>query len=155
MTHNRKYAFQLRADHFQFYLEDAEASTRVIELWKTSTADNLVEIGDGIVAIGTARYGGIIDVSLEILDGPAQDALEFWDHVVECSLNLPSGELILSAPESDLSKTPRVFVLPDQYRVRIYFGNLDTVQDEFAKTGLDTYRIVMWPGEFTAPQIIK
>ena len=95
-------------------------------------------------------------MEVEIRAGPPEaEPFEAWDHVVECALDATSGRLRLSDPDSLGMGVPQFQVPPGTYRVRIYYANLDSVWGGGDLDGDDRYRIVLWPGTFIAPQVLK
>lgn len=51
-----QYTFFIQADHWQFYLEDRTISHDTGDLWGCQ-ADSLLQALDGLLAVGTARWG--------------------------------------------------------------------------------------------------
>ena len=74
-----------------------------------------------------------------------------WDHVAEASLALPSGCLVADGPESlSTSSGPQIAVTPGVYRVRVYAGAIETV-DQYMQAGEDYYRAILWLAPHQAP----
>lgn len=146
---------ELSVDHYQFYLEDETSQADTSEVWNESTSANMLVVAPGLIGIGTARYGGKISVDIEVRDARLDEDFSAWDQVAECSVDVPSGCIVVSSPETDFSEAPRIYVAPGTYQALIFYGNLDDVYDENALQGDDRYRIVLWPGHFTIPRILK
>lgn len=76
---------------------------------------------------------------------PPTSDLVGWDRVVEASLALPSGVLVLHGPSDYLPAAPHLTLAPGTYRLRAYFGGLDTLSSDGLE-GADHYKVVLWPG---------
>jgi hypothetical protein len=149
-------AFAIQGDHFQFYLEDVRSQADTSTIWDDDALTRMLATGPGLLAVRTARYGGAVRVVVEVRATRPEEPLTAWDRVVEASIEVPSGELILSAPEAaGAPDLPRLTVPPGSYRALACYGGLDSVQDEEAKVGADHYRIVLWPGPATRPAVLK
>ena len=93
-----------------------------------------------------------VPVEIEVSDVPPTLAFENWDHVAEASIELPSGRLeIHECTEGSIDVLP---VAPGTYRVRAYFGGLDTLSDD-GLDGDDQYSIFLWPAPFAPIEILK
>lgn len=136
--------FQLDADHFQFYLEDLAIEHDTSLLWD-ATADPLLQMQDGLIAIGTARWGLHTSVTIEVHQQPPHEDGEAWEHMREARLRTISGHVHLTAPEVDHHTAPVIPLAPGIYNVRAFYGNLSSVQDELAPHGNDHYKLVLWP----------
>ena len=149
-------SFRLNADHFQFYLEDCTIAHDTSLLWTAAFLDGQLDVLDGLIAIGIARYGQDTAVTIEHQELPPPTGdFEMWDVVAEASIRTVSGELRLTTPEGDDTQAPILPTLPGSYRVRIYYGHLYNIMDELAPHGPDTYRLIIWPSEPSEPQILK
>ena len=70
------------------------ARSGVAKRWR-----NRLDVLPGLLAVGTSRYGGPIPVEVEVCtQRPPDTALGDWDHVVECSLTVASGRILLTSP---------------------------------------------------------
>jgi|SRR5947209_16165957 len=139
--------FRINPDHFQFYLEAEDADPDFESLWDQRKIAEALAAGYGIIAVRTARYDGETEVALELADSRPADSLDEWDKVMECSIQVESGAVLLSAPEDGLYEETRTPVPPGIYRALVYYGNLDLAPDGGAELeGRDYYRIVLWPG---------
>jgi hypothetical protein len=148
--------FTVDGDHYQFYLEDMAMEANTGDMWHKQAHTNRLDVLPGLIAVGTSHYGGPIPVVVEVHpQQPSNESLELWDHVVECSIKVRSGQLSLTSPITFDTDAPTFFIAPDSYRARIYYGNLDSVRDDIDMEGEDHYRIVLWPGVEIAPHVIK
>lgn len=151
-----KREFTIYVDHFQFYLEAEGVDPDFERLWdKTSIAEGLAA-SYGVIAVGTARYGGDTHVVLEVLDARPAGPLDEWDKVMECSIEVLSGSVVLSTPEMGIFEETRTPVSPGVHQALVYYGNQHLVPRNGADIeGDDHYRIALWPGEITMPRTVK
>lgn len=142
----------LYASHHQFYVEDGKhpGDTGDPSFWTPEASrDGLAET-DGTLGIGTASYAHV-RVCTEIHDAEPPLDLEFWDHVVEASLNLKSGTLRVIGC---LDETGVEFALPPgDYRVRCGSANLAGAAD--SGEGADWYQVQVWPAPPAPRRVLK
>ena len=143
----------LYADYHQFYLGDStfDGDTGAAEFWSPEAFARMLAVAPpGLLGVGTARYDWVPVVVDQLATAPSDDDLDAWDHIVEASLEVPSGRVAIDGCMSYRSaESPHIEVAPGTYRVRVYYGGLDT-HDE------DHYRIVLWPlRPYNAPRVIK
>jgi len=144
--------FIVEVDHYQFYVENAQLQADTSVLWDERASDDRLDVLPGLVAVGTARYGGSIRVTIELATTrPADLSFDEWDHVVECSLAVQSGDMVLSSPAGPGRQ--RFRVSPGMYRVLVLYGGLDTVVSDYE--GDDHYYIILWPDTAVSPQVLK
>jgi hypothetical protein len=149
----KQYQYQLFADYFQFYVEDENPEDTTEHIWDAKrTVEVGLALGKGIIAVGTER-NFTVPVSLEIHDSEPDDDFSMWDRVNECSIDVPSGTLVIFGCTDYRPDAARVQVDPQCYRARIYYGGLDTVTD-FDK-GNDTYKVALWIAPFSEMRILK
>jgi hypothetical protein len=149
------YTFRIDTDHFQFYLEDRAIAHDTSRLWNTPVVDGRLDVLDGLLAIGTARWGHDTSVTIEHQhERPPSDNLEGWDLVAEASLRTISGEVCLTTPEGDEALAPAIPISAGWYRVRVYYGQLQSVTDELAPQGGDHYQLLVWPSEPSSPCLV-
>jgi hypothetical protein len=151
-----KFDFSVLIDHFQFYIVDANADRQIKYdlIWDEHSIDLCVAVAPGLIAIGTARYGGCTHVSIELNGTRPVDALESWDQVVECGISISSGDILVTGPEGESESIKHITLPTGDYSARVYFANLDAVVDEMSREGQDHYRIVLWKGSVLKPAII-
>ena len=143
------------ADHFQFYMEDERSSADTSTIWDNQRSSDRLATGPGLIAVGTARYGGWVRVEFELRDTPPVETLDQWDHVVGCSVQLPTGRILFRAPVVSGMEQEPIEIAPGSYQARVCYAGLDTVSDEEAETGDDYYRIVLWPGVGIETTVLK
>jgi hypothetical protein len=146
------YSFQLFADYFQLYIRDATAIDE-IDTWSEDDIANLLVVAPGIIGIGTMR-NMITPFTVAIYEQPPQDNISEWQHIIEASMEIPSGILIISGCSDYLPDSPRIQVKLGTYRVRSYARGLDTLSSDGLE-GNDEYQVALWPAPFHSLQIIK
>jgi len=149
------YHYKIFADYFQVYLEDE--NTRFIPVWSAPALDSLLAWDsshrNGFV-IGTAR-NMTVPLTVEIRDtAPGEEGFSVWDMVNECSIEISSGMLVVSGCTDYYPEAPRIPVEPGTYRVRIYYGGLDTLNEDGLE-GNDHYTAVLWPAPFNGFTMLK
>jgi hypothetical protein len=145
--------YQLFADYFQFYVEDVNPEDTTEHIWDDKkTIEIGLALGKGIIAVGTER-NFTVPFSLEIHDSEPEDDFSAWDKINECSIDIPSGIIVISGCTDYRPDSARVQVNPGLYRARIYYGGLDTITD-FDK-GEDHYKMVLWMAPYSSLRILK
>jgi len=147
--------YELFADYFQFYLQDEAATGDLSESWTRDAIARLLAIAADAVGVGTARNMPV-PVVVEVHDSiPADSNLEEWDQVNECSLEVPSGRIAIAGCTDYFPDAARIEVSPGNYRLRLYYGNLNSVADPNALEGEDHYKIEMWQAPVAPLQVLK
>lgn len=85
---------ELLADYFQFYLQDEDASGDLSQSWSPAAVARMLAMAEGVVGVGTAR-NMLVPVTVEVLETAPPALLECFDHVVEGSLEVNSGTLVI------------------------------------------------------------
>lgn len=137
----KKLDFEIYADYRQFYLEDEASPHETGEIWTRETVERMIAVSEKLVAVGTARYE-TVPVSVEFHDSEPPLELERYSRVNECGLEVVSNQLILSGCTEYLRDAARIEVEPANYRVRVFYGNLETVRDDWE--GEDFYVLQLW-----------
>jgi hypothetical protein len=109
-------------------------------------------VARGTLCIMTARYVEV-PVAVEIRASPPPDDFAPWDHVVEASLDVPSGCIAVHGPTDYFPEAPRIPIEPGTYRARMYFGGICTVSVD-GLDGEDHYRVALWPAPTEAPKVL-
>ena len=136
-----KQQFELFADYFQFYLQDEQSQGDLSNSWTEKAVSDMLAVAPG-VGVGTVRNMDV-PVEVEVLDSQPNDDFDEWHHVTEASLEVPSRHIIIAGCTDYLPDAARITVNPGTYRVRIYYGALDSV-DELRLDGNDHYRLALW-----------
>ncbi len=138
-------------EYYQFYILDSEtkAQTNAADFWNTDADKRKLAIGESLLGVTVARYAEI-KVEVKILSSePIED--DSADHVVETSLNLPSGLLQIK----DCTSYDTVLALnleKGTYRVRISSFKLWTVKGD---EGDDYYVVEIWKANISETVILK
>lgn len=148
-----EYNYELFADYHQIYLQDAQAVGDLSDSWTAEASENYLAVAPGTIGIGTAR-DMTVPVKVEVRDAAPDDNYDAWDQVNKCSINVPSGRIIIAGCTDYFPDAERIEVAAGCYRARIYYGNLEALSEDGLE-GDDHYRVVLWPGEPTEPKILK
>jgi len=149
----KQYQYELFADYFQFYVEDENPKDTTEHIWDDKrTVEIGLALGKGLIAVGTER-NFTVPFTLEIHDSKPDDNLSVWDRVNECSIEVPSGMLVIFGCTDYRPDAARVKISPQCYRARVYYGGLDTVT-EFDK-GDDYYKMILWDAPFSEMKVLK
>lgn len=140
----RSYELNLDTDYSQFYLVDGDRELSQ-SFWLDEEDFFLrIDSSNGVVVIRTER-SGVLKVIVDVVDKkPDLENQDSYDHIVECSLEIKSGNLMIKdCPDFQTIKDIK---LPSgYYRVRICSANLSTVDSDFS--GDDFYRLMLWKEE--------
>lgn len=146
------YDLELFADYHQFYLQDEKAKGDLSEAWtEKATADHLA-IAPGTIGVGTLR-NVTVPVLIEVLASEPEEDLDRWDQVCECSIEIPSGRLVVAGCTDYFPDATRISVAPGVYRARIYYAGLGTMRS--ALDADDHYRVVLWKAPPIQPRVLK
>jgi hypothetical protein len=151
----RKLDFEIYADYNQFYLECESSPHKSDEVWDSENVafNRMLGVGEKLIAVGTARYR-TVPVSIEFYDTEPRLEFENYSRINECSLEVSSNKLILSGCTEYLPDAARIEVEPGTYRVRILYGNAETITDE--DNGDDFYILQLWKdAEFRGVETLK
>lgn len=143
----------LFADHTQFYLQDEVADADLGDAWSTEAGERLVAVAPGIVAVGT-KYNCVVPVRVDILERQPPADIVNYDHIVDCSLSVTGGRIVVAGCTDDLAEAKRIDVPSGIYRVRVNFANLDSLSAD-RLTSHDSYHVQLWPGPPLDTRIIK
>jgi hypothetical protein len=146
------HTYNIFADYFQILITDAKLK-EWIDTFTDEDIDRLLTVGREMITISTVR-NMTVPFILEIHDQePPKDFAE-WQHVVEGSMNIPSGVLIVLSPTMAQADTEDISVIPGMYRLRSYARGLDTLSED-GLDGSDEYRAVLWPAPWQPLEVIK
>ena len=95
---NRRFQFDLFADYFQFYLQDETVKGDLSESWTPEAAHRMLATAPGTIGVGTVR-NMIVPVTVEIADAAPDDDTSAWDQVNECTLDAPSGRVVIAGSD--------------------------------------------------------
>lgn len=135
---------ELFADYHQFYLQDEPASGDLSDAWTDEAVETLLALAPGTVGVGTAS-NGTVAVAVEILEHAPAEALEPYDQVNECSLEVAQGPLVVAGCTDYFPEAARIAVAPGMYRVRI----------SYCLSGEERYLVQLWQAPQTEPVVVK
>jgi hypothetical protein len=146
-----RHDIEVSVDYHQFYLWDRGVEPTAPEDYDDDDVKRLVKVAPNVVVIQPIR-NFTVPVELEVHDSdPGFNAAE-WDHVAECSLDLPTGQL--DVEECTGGTAFSTALTPGTYRIRALFSGLDSLSEDGFE-GADRYRIVLWPGRSAPLSILK
>jgi hypothetical protein len=144
---SRQFAFEVDADFHQFYVQDGGIFPDAPTDWTDDDVQRRVKAIDHVVVICPLR-NMTVPVVLELHDCEPAFNPSDYDHVVLCSLDLPTGEL--QVHECTGGEVLRQSVAPGRYAVLALFSGLGTIV-EMGFEGDDTYRLLIWPTASALP----
>ncbi len=121
---------RLLADYHQFILQDEAAEGDLSSAWDAAAVQRMLAVAPGIAGCGTARNMQVV------LDAEPPADFEHFDHVVEASLALASGTLVVAACTDYLPDAARLALMPGVYRVRLSAAGLGSLSDPTDRPGL-------------------
>ena len=148
-----KYELELFADHFQFYIQDEGSEGINGDSWPEEASHRMLAIEKGAIGVRTVRNMGV-PVTIEILDSEPKRDVADWDHVVECSIHVPSGRLVAAGCTDYFPEAMRIEVLCGTYRARVSYGSLTSLSED-GLDGDDRYRVQLWPGKTIDAEVVK
>ncbi|MBI5305119.1 MAG: hypothetical protein HY868_23510 [Chloroflexi bacterium] len=148
-----KHAFDLFADYSQIYLIDAESQGDFSDSWDKQTVENMLAVVPGGIAVSTVRTS-TVPVTIEIHAQEPEPNCDAWDHIADCSIDVPAEEIVIMGCTDFPPDAPRINMAPGTYRARIYYANLDKISEDGLK-GDDYYKIILWLGEKIEPVVLK
>ncbi|WP_420139517.1 hypothetical protein [Sphingomonas sp.] len=143
--------YAIFADYNQFHLWDHAVTPSTALDYDDADIERRIKVAPFLVVIQPERNMEV-QVDLEIADHAPDDSFDDWDHVAEASLDLPSGKLEIhqcTGGSVDILSVP-----PGTYRVRAYYGGLDTLSED-QLDGHDHYRLVVWPAPSAPMAVLK
>jgi hypothetical protein len=153
------HTFSFRTTHGQFHLIDDESYPDPSEAWTEDACTNRLATTDGFVGIGTLEDYAEVDVAIVVGKHCTETEIAACDHVVECSLQIRSGRLLV-LPCASLDESRGVNLDPGWYRLCILCYWTDTTTAEYERSRgregrREGYVVHMWRSEHAAERIIK
>ena len=78
---------------------------------------------------------------VEISDIEPDTDLSAWDHVNECTVEVPSGRVVIAGCTDYFPDAACIELAPGSYRARIYYGGLSSLSED-GLLGDDHYKLV-------------
>ena len=148
-----KYEFELFADYHQFYLQDEEAEGDLSDSWTEQAVESFLALAPGTIGVGTVR-NMTVHVTIEVHDGEPEKDFALWEQINECSIDVPSGKIVVAGCTDYFPDAARISVELGTYRARVFYGDLDTLSEDGLDGG-DKYKVALWRGETIEPKVIK
>ena len=154
----QRHEFILNADHGMIHFFDADAvesseelacSTSEVTEWHVHTAIKAIPFS---ATMHTARQGKS-PVAVEFHDTVPPLDLAAWDHVTECSLDLPSGRLAIEYGWGG-EDFPELRAAPGRYRMRACHAKLGSI-GFLPSEGDDHYLVAFWPSDDEQLVVLK
>lgn len=147
------YSFNLFADYFQFYLQDETAEGNLGDSWTNEAVERLLALAPGTIGVGTAR-NMTVPIIVEVRDHEIKEDDGDWDQINECSIEVTSGQIVVSGCTDYFPDAARITVPIGTYRARIYYGGLESIRNN-GLDGDDHYKVILWPAPCAPIKIIK
>lgn len=147
------YKLTLFADYYQIYIQDENVDGNLADAWTDDAVERLLAIAPGTVGIGTVRNEDVA-VSIAVLEQVPDFNPEKFDQVIECSLTVASGSLVVAGCTDYFPDALRIQVPPGPYRVRVSFEGLDRLSADGATVD-DQYHLQLWPAQLGPVDILK
>lgn len=150
---------RLFADYHQIHLFDEGSQADVADAWtEEAVADNIAVAGDAI-AVGTA-VNGFVAVRVELLDQPPVPDTGDFDHVVEGSMQVRSGRLVVMGCTECEPEATRFDVPTGWLRMRASRSNLAVatrlgVESSEDPATTEQLRIQVWPAPQQPTVVVK
>jgi hypothetical protein len=137
----RSFELEVYADYNQFFVADRDNTCDTGTIWDApDSSDRQIAVGEGLVAIGTKRYG-TVPVTVAIYPEEPRLDLRGLDRVNECGIKITSS-LVVGMFISNPEPTP-IDIAPGFYGMRAIYTFQDQVDSD--AVGNDRYTIELWP----------
>jgi hypothetical protein len=150
---------RLWADYHQIHLFDEGSTTDVGEAWTDgAVTDQLAVAGDTLAVRTTVNV--FVGIMVEVLDrAPADDSASF-DHVVDGSVEVRSGRLVVMGCTDYEPDAVRFEVPAGWLRVRVAKANLETamrldIHSDDDPATMERIRIQIWPAAPESAVVLK
>ena len=138
----RNESIEVFADYHQFYVQDGAVNPPAPEDWTDTDVAHRAKAAANVVVVCPVR-NMTVPVQVELHDVAPQLQNRAADHVVECSLALPSGHL--QVHESTGGAVLNWQIEPGQYEVAVLYSRLDSLSAD-GLAGDDHYQVLLWRG---------
>jgi hypothetical protein len=144
---NREIDCSIVPERNRFFVGDMALREGPISTSEEDDLEDRFAADDVMLQVATMRNKSV-PVRVQLREKEPSDSLDAWDHVVECSLPVLSGELTIGNLRTEQVRLK----LPTRpcYRVRVCYAGLASTGE-----GEDRYHIVLWPGEMKEPIVLK
>lgn len=149
----QSHKLELFADYFQFYLQDEAAEGDLSDAWDDPAVERMLAVAPGVVGLGTARNMDV-PVTLELLDSEPAKGIDEFDHVVEGTLAIETGPLVVAGCTDYFPDAARFDLEPGTYRVRLSCSGLNTLSEDGLE-GEDRYLVQLWLAPAIEPEVLR
>jgi hypothetical protein len=144
---------ELFADYYQFYIQDEAVDGNLSDAWTDEAVERLLAIAPGVVGVGTVRNMDV-PVTIDVLDREPITEFDIFDHIVECSISIESGRIVVAGCTDYFPEAARIDVCPGAYRVRVNYAGLNSLSAD-GLDGNDRYHLQLWPAPANQTVILK
>jgi hypothetical protein len=150
---------RLFADYFQLHVMGEDAEDDLGEAWTKEAVSDALAVSEQTLGIGT-EVNMHVAVTVELLDHPPGDDSDAFDHVVEASIEVPTGRIAVLGCTDYLPDAARFEVPKGFVRVRASRANLANVRQPGeegydAPEAIEQVYLRIWPAPYSAPAVIK
>ncbi|MFD6243563.1 hypothetical protein [Streptomyces roseolus] len=148
---------ELFADYFQIHVLDDGSEGDLSDVWTEQAVSDGLGVTEDALAIGTA-VNATVTVGVDVLAAQPVDDSDDFDHVVEASLDLTSGRLVVLGCTDYFPDAARFEMPTGWIRVRASRRNLAAaVRSESDRTPETSEQVWLqaWPAPYAEPHIIK
>jgi hypothetical protein len=147
------------ADYYQIHLFDDGSVTDLGDAWTDEAFLDQLAVATDAMAVGTTVNVNVA-VTLEVLEAAPEDDSAEFDHVVEGSLQVPSGQLVVMGCTDYEPEAARFGVMAGPVRVRVARSNLAEAERLGIDSGndpatMERLRLQVWPAPHDDPVVIK
>lgn len=149
----------LFADYFQIHVSDADSDGDLSDAWTDQALSDHLAVAQDALGIGTAVNVNVSVTVVVLPQEPSDDSSEF-DHVVEASLDVSSGRMMVLGC-TDYGPDAATFEVASGWnRVRVSRGNLaratqaDVDSDEDSET-TEKIHIQVWAARESPATVTK
>jgi hypothetical protein len=150
---------KLFADYYQIHLFDEASVADLAEAWTKEAMANQLAVARDAVGIGTA-VNVFVRVAVEVLDRAPVDDSAYFDHVVEGSIEVRSGRLVVMGC-TDFEPDAARFTVPHGWlRIRVAKSNLEAatrlgIYSDKDRATTEHVRVQLWPAASAPPVVLK
>lgn len=138
----RNESIEVFADYHQLYVQDGTVNVPAPEDWTDADVANRAKAAANVVVVCPVR-NMTVPVQVELHDVAPELQSSKADHLVECSLALPSGHL--QVHECTGGAVRNWQLEPGEYEVAVLYSRLDSVSAD-GLDGDDHYQVLLWRG---------
>jgi hypothetical protein len=145
--------FTIFADYFQFIVQDEMSEDDFASIWSPEALDRALAVGKSAICPGTL-CNVEVPVEVQVLNEEPEIDLTAVDHVVEASLEIPSGTIVVMSCTAYFPDAQRFNVVPGTYRALSVMRGIASIKCEWEPAN-DSYVVYLWLGEQRNPKLLK